>query len=86
MNGSVRVASASILALPLSYSPVDGEIGFEPMTKRLEGVYANAIRGRYHSMVDPAGFEPATSAVQVRHASICAIGLEYRHGGSLPDE
>ena len=61
-------------ALPLSYSPVVGEIGVEPITWRISGVYAHAVGVRRHSMVDPAGLEPAASAMPSRCAPGCATG------------
>ena len=74
VNGSVQVTQAIVPALPLSYSPVVGEIGVEPIIWRVSGVYAHAVGVRYHSMVDPAGFEPAASAMPSRRAPGCATG------------
>jgi hypothetical protein len=71
---SVRVAQAIVPALPLSYSPLVGEIGLEPITWRVSGVYARAVRVRRHLVVDPAGFEPAASAMPSRRAPGCATG------------
>lgn len=74
LRGRVRVAQAVVPALPLSYSPVVGEIGLEPMTWRLSGVYARAVGVRCQTVVDPAGFEPAASAMPLRCAPGCATG------------
>src|SRR4029079_4084468 len=74
VNDSVRVTQAIVPALPLSYSPVVGEIGVEPITWRISGVYAHAVGVRRHSMVDLAGFEPAASAMPSRRAPGCATG------------
>src|SRR5438045_1127108 len=74
MNDGVQVTQAIVPALPLSYSPVVGEIGLEPITWRVSGVYARAVRVRRHSVMDPAGFEPAASAMPSRCAPSCASG------------
>jgi hypothetical protein len=80
VNGSVQVTQAIVPALPLSYSPVVGEIGVEPITWRISGVYAHAVGVRFHSMVDPAGFEPAASAMPSRRAPGCATGPSVGDG------
>src|SRR6188508_3221689 len=90
MNGGIQVTQAIVPALPLSYSPVVGEIGLEPITWRVSGVYARAVGVRRHSVVDPAGFEPAVSAMPSRRAPGCATGpwagmvRASRAGGGSP--
>ena len=51
-----------------------GEIGFEPMIWRVSSVYACAVGVRCHTVVDPAGFEPAASAMPLRRAPGCTTG------------
>jgi hypothetical protein len=74
MNEGVQVVQAIVPALPLSYSPVVGEIGVEPMTWRISGVYARAVGVRRRSYGGPGGDRTRGLRDAIAARSGCATG------------